>query len=268
MQYVSFGNDKQADLNLYVCGRDENLPPGARFGPAIRDSYIIECCTGGYGSVIINGIEFPLKRGDCAILLPGDAVIHTASETEPRCGVWCGVKGMKINRYLHAAGIDSKHPYAAPAAFQSVTEQVEALLAMQADNDPGADLRRGAHIHMLFGEIMRYASKTTDSDLYIEKALHIIETRYCERINVADIASELGLERCYFSTLFRQKTGDSPHNFLTKFRIKRACTLLHDMHFPISEVAYAVAIEPQNFARVFKKVMGMLPTEYIQKKAD
>ena len=45
------------------CHREEDLAPGARFGPVIRDVYIFECCTEGKGSVIINEKEFSIRKG-------------------------------------------------------------------------------------------------------------------------------------------------------------------------------------------------------------
>lgn len=262
MKYEVLGNDKQSDLNLYICGKDENLTPGIKYGPVIRDSYIIESCTGGYGSVIINGTEFPVSDGDCVILLPGDVIIHTADDNKPRCGVWCAVKGIKIASYLKLAGITSKTPYAPKEAFHAVTKQIEKLIDMEDDNDIGSDLRREAHIHFLFGEILRHVKKGSENNLYTQKALHIIEMRYGDNLSIASIADELGLERCYFSTIFKQSTGKTPHSYLSELRIKKACALLTDCTLSVSEVAQAVGIEPVNFSRVFKKYTGMLPTNY------
>ena len=49
--------------SLLFSGRDDDLNPGDTYGPVIRDCYIIECCTGGYGSLIIGEKEFELKEG-------------------------------------------------------------------------------------------------------------------------------------------------------------------------------------------------------------
>lgn len=262
MKYEKHTSDKHADLNLIICGRDENLKPGVKYGPVIRDSYIIECCTNGFGSVIINGLEFPIKKGDCVILFPGDVIIHTADNIKPRSGVWCGVYGMKIGSYLSSAGISSTSPYLPKQIFGVINEQIENMLGMKSDSDPGADLRREACIHIMFGELMRYAKKETDTDVYIQKAMQIMEIRYGENIGVNDIAGELGLERCYFSTLFKHSTGRTPYSYLTELRINKACTLLSDKRLSVSETAHAVGIEAMNFARVFKRYTGVLPTEY------
>lgn len=260
--YERFGDEKQAELNLYFCGRDENLHPGAKYGPVIRDAYIVECCTGGYGSIIINWREFPVSGGMCYILRPGDVVIHTAAETEPRSGVWCAVKGNAIEHYLRAAGISSEAPFAPKEAFAAITEEIEQILKLESDTDSGAELRRNAHLHMLFGELMRYAPKETQGSRYVRKAIHMMEMHYSEHLTVQNIAEELGLERCYFSNLFSKSTGQTPHAYLSKLRIHRACMLLGEDELTIAEIARAVGIEPISFARVFREKTGMLPGQY------
>lgn len=267
MKYESFGKHKQMDLNLCICGRDENLKPGVRYGPVIRDLYIIECCTGGYGSAIINGKEFPVKKGDCIILMPGDIIIHTADEVEPRSGVWCGISGIKVASYLKTLGITSQSPYAPKEAFEKVTEYIDILTKMKQENDAGADLRRSAYVHLLFGEMLSRTKKVTAGSEYVQKAISIMETNYANNLSVTEIASELGLERCYFSTVFVQETGKTPHSYLNEIRIKKACTLIEIGEHSINEIATATGIEPVNFSRVFKKYTGKLPREY-NKKAD
>ena len=42
------------------CTKETNVG-GPVYGPVIRDVYLFECCTGGRGSVIINGQEFPFQ---------------------------------------------------------------------------------------------------------------------------------------------------------------------------------------------------------------
>lgn len=262
MKFESFGKYKQTDLNLYICNKDENLKPGIRYGPVIRDLYIVECCTGGYGSAIINGKEFPVKNGDCIILLPGDVIVHVADDKVPRRGVWCGINGMKIASYVKTLGITSNSPYAPPQAFKKITEHIEKLIELKSENDAGADLRRSAQIHMMFGEMLRYTKKTPDNNEYVLKAVNIMETKYAEDLSISDIANELGLERCYFSTVFAKETGRTPHSYLNEMRIKKACTLIEIGGLSISEIATATGIEPANFSRVFKNYTGILPREY------
>ena len=64
----------------------ERASKGGSFGPVIRSVYILECCTGGQGHIIINGQRFPVQEGCCYALLPGDAVTHYNSDEQPRQG--------------------------------------------------------------------------------------------------------------------------------------------------------------------------------------
>ena len=266
MLYEHFVKEHREEPVVCHSGRDENLEPGIKFGPVIRDIYIVECCTGGFGSVIINGIEFPVKKGDCYFLFPGDTVIHTASETYPREGVWCAMDGLQIGSVLHKAGITSTAPFAPADAFSDITSAVSRVVDMREENDAGADLRRTALIYTVLGSLMRYTSATSDKNIWVKNAIGIMETEYHESITVEDIAFEIGLDRSYFSTLFKARTGKTPHAYLTSLRIKKACTLMQDKGLSVSEAASSVGLDARNFARLFKKETGYTPRAFFKNK--
>ncbi len=263
MKQEIFGNQKQADLNLYHIGQDKGVAPGRVYGPLIRDFYVIECCTQGEGVNVVNGREYSFHAGDCFVSFPGDVIIHKTCGKEERKGFFCCVKGLKIHSYLLAAGIDTEHPFVPPEAVPRVLELLKKVYAMHRENDAGAELRRNACINEIFGEILRYAVKSVDSDVYVQRAIKIIETRYGEKISVAGLAKDIGLDRCYFSTLFRKTMGVPPQRYIAEYRIKRACSLLTGSALPISESAAAVGIvPPENFSRAFKTLLGVTPGQY------
>lgn len=245
-------------LELYWVGREEPNPRPCSFGPVIRDTYVVECCTGGHGSVIINGQEFPVGSGDCYVLLPGDTVIHTNHPQQPRQGVWCAVYGLQVGSWLTRAGIDSLHPYAPPEAFQPITALVEQLHYLQQASDPGAGLRRTACLYALFGALLSHSRGGSDKNEAIRRALGYLQTHYHTPISVSRLAAEAGLERSYFSTLFRAQTGLTPHRYLTRLRLEKACALMAQ-GCTVREAAEAVGIPPENFSRLFKRQLGKTP---------
>ena len=265
MLYEHFIKEHKEEPTICHCGRDENLQPGIRFGPVIRDIYIVECCTAGFGSVIINGNEFPIKKGDCYFLFPGDTIIHTADETYPREGVWCAMDGLGIGAVLRKAGITSTSPFANPDAFCEITDAVNKIVDMREENDGGADLRRASLVYAVLGALMKHTSAISDKNIWVKRAVGIMETNYHESITVEDIASQTGLDRSYFSTLFKEQTGKTPHAYLTSLRIKKACTLMEQEDLSVSEAAQSVGLDPRNFARLFKKETGKTPKEYMKK---
>ena len=250
---------------VLYCEKETDLPPGATFGPIVRTVYIFETCITGSGSVIINGKEFPVKVGDCYILLPGDTVIHTADTVNPRQGIWCAVGGIAVGRYLKKAGITSSTPFASPEAFNELYSCLERMLESWDSQESGRGLKMTGYIYEFLSILFKNKRMQASGDEWIDKALGIIESRYSELYTVSDIADATGLERAYFSTLFKSKIGLSPHEYLTSFKLKKAKTLLEDTSASVGSIAESVGIPQENFARVFKKEFGITPLGYRKK---
>lgn len=262
MIYERYVYEQREEPIVYMSERDIDIAPGARFGPVIRDLYVLECCTDGYGSVIVNGREFPVEPGCCFFLLPGDEVSYKTGTEQPRSDIWCAFDCLQAGRILAQAGITSQNPYAPRELFDEIMQQVEQLVRMKGEPDPGADLRRASHIYAVLGALLRFAPSAANKNLWVQKAVGIIETQYHKHISVKEIADAVGLDRSYFSTLFREQTGMTPHAYLNTLRIKKACTLMEQHKLTIAAVAEEVGLDYRNFARIFKKVTGNTPGEY------
>ena len=247
-----------------VCfsGVDSDLAPGATCGPITRDIYIIECNTSGFGSVIINGREFPVRPRDCYILLPGDTITHTASLHNPRRGVWIAADGLSVGRALNQAGITSENPYAPPELFDALTAEIKAICDMHDDTDSGAEFRKSGHLYEFLGLLLKSAPAQGSAD-WLTRVIGHIETYYYEPLSVSELAKTAHLERSYFSVRFKKEMGISPHAYLTATRIRKSCELLRKTNCPIAEAAELVGIDPINFSRIFKRETGLSPKQYI-----
>lgn len=243
----------------------DDPPAGARYGPVIRDIYLLECCESGYGSVIINGQEFPIGPGDCYALLPGDAVIHTTATKNPRRGIWCAVDGLALGRYLKAAGITSEKPFAAKDVFSEAYKWMQQMLSQTELSGGGSSLLQTACVYGILGTMLQ-GKTAADKESLVEKAIGLMETNYPDPLNVGYLARQVGLARAYFSTLFKEQTGLAPYQYLTALRIRKSCCLLVDEpDRSVAEIAELVGLDPRNFARFFKKEMSQTPLEYRHK---
>jgi AraC-like DNA-binding protein len=259
MIYERFAEERREEPFLYYCDRDNRIPAGVHYGPVIRDIYIIECCTEGGGGIVINGREHPLSAGDCFFLLPGDTVTHITDA--PRSGAWCAVDGSAMEKALMAAGITSEHPFAPREAFADILHAIERMLSMREETDPGVEWRRTACLYEILGCLLR-AGREPSGHSSVQKAIGLMESCYHTPLTVGEIASRVGLERAYFSTLFKAETGSTPHAYLSALRIRKACTLLRETNTPISAVAEAVGLDTGNFARLFRALTGVTPSCY------
>ena len=72
--------------------------------------------------------------------------------------------------------------------------------------------------------------------------LSFIEQHYSEDISIEDISSSCGLNRSYFSKVFRDTMGESPQGFLLHYRMARAAQLLTESRLPISTISTMATI--------------------------
>lgn len=245
---------------LYTCEEDKPKP-GGKFGPHIRNIYLLELCTQGCGSVVINGCEFPIRPGDGYLLFPGDRVTHITDKDNPRRGYSCVLGGMSLGKFAAEMGITSSQPYIPRQAVDEVAEYMKQLTEDSSPDDPGKELRRLARVYDMLGAMLRYAGKPNRDD-WTERILGLIEARYNEPITVQWLAQQVSMERSYFSVRFKEKTGYAPGSYLTAVRVEKACILLCETNEPIAEVASAVGLDTRNFARIFKQRIGKTPRQY------
>lgn len=108
----------------------------------------------------------------------------------------------------------------------------------------------------------------TDSIVHSQKDVikEYIDRNYKKDISAKDVAGILGYSDVYFSKVFKQLFDDNFINYLTKIRIDRAKLLLKDVSFNIKEVGKSVGYADSNyFTKVFKRSIGMSPSEYRSK---
>ena len=92
---------------------------------------------------------------------------------------------------------------------------------------------------------------------------------YPFHISVDSIADELHMNRFYLMRLFKQETGCTINEFLTRYRIEMACEFLKCRECSISEAGANAGYPDSNyFCKVFKKQTGLLPSEYRSRQSQ
>lgn len=88
---------------------------------------------------------------------------------------------------------------------------------------------------------------------------HLDDTDY----NVDQLARDVALSRTNLYNKLRNMLGISPADFIRNVRLKRAAQLLSTSTASVSEISERVGFAtPRNFSVSFKKMFGVLPSEY------
>ncbi|MFC5406246.1 AraC family transcriptional regulator [Cohnella soli] len=67
----------------------------------------------------------------------------------------------------------------------------------------------------------------------------------------------------HFHRLFKEQTGNTPHEYLTKLRMEKGALLLLGTKLPVQEIAYACGYEDSKyFSRLFRQYEKFSPMQY------
>ena len=99
-------------------------------------------------------------------------------------------------------------------------------------------------------------------------AMEYIRAHYMEQeLSLNDICSYLNISTSYFSTIFKEATGGTFLEFLSRIRMEKTKELLEQTTLKNYEIAEMVGFsDPHYFSISFKKMTGKTPTEYAREK--
>jgi len=116
-------------------------------------------------------------------------------------------------------------------------------------------------VEVFISSIQHHQSKI--SNIVIQKASDYIAHNYAKPLTLEELADYVHLNPSYLSTLFSQTTGSSFKSHLNIVRIEKSKNLLTSTDYSLIEIANAVGFQDYSyFSKVFKKHIGMLPSQY------
>lgn len=175
-----------------------------------------------------------------------------------------------LPRYLHLR-LEQNRSH----AFQSVLD----LLAAETAQPGIASSRLISCLYesLLVYAIRAFASGSTApprgwlaalSDKHLSRAIGAMHSGIERSWSVALLAREARMSRSAFALKFRTVLGQTPLEYLTRWRMYKAGAMIRSDHMSFSGVASAVGYGSESsFSRVFRREMGIAPREYRRKCA-
>lgn len=107
-----------------------------------------------------------------------------------------------------------------------------------------------------------------DQNRRLLRARDAMDAAYAEPLDVAQLAAIAHVSSAHFIRIFKATFGETPHRYLQRRRIERACALLRDTDQPVTEICLAVGFTSlSTFTRTFGAVVGETPTAHRQRAA-
>ncbi|MFF2017336.1 response regulator [Paenibacillus sp. NPDC058177] len=97
----------------------------------------------------------------------------------------------------------------------------------------------------------------------IHKVRTMIDQNYDQPITINSLSDQVYLSPNYLRSIFKDKTGMTIHDYLTRIRLDKAKELLSDGSLKIQDIAQRVGYESTSyFISLFLKNQGVTPNEY------
>ncbi|CAI6083714.1 AraC family transcriptional regulator [Cohnella sp. JJ-181] len=256
--------------NLYVS--DIGYFPHARHHYRERsdgcDAHIVIYCAEGAGWVEQDGKMSPLSERQLAVVPAGTPHRYGASEDKPWSIYWFHLRGEQaaaLLRLYNLGGVPVTVPIGLQAHFLESFERCYGLLA-----DKPYSLPVQVHVSQTLGQLLgaiglgtggtsRHRKREED----LERATRYMNDHLHATITLPRLAAHTGLSRQHLIYLFKQETGFPPIDYYLRLKMQRAGQLLSLTGMSIKEIAADVGFaDPYYFSRMFKKLMGVSPSEY------
>ncbi|MFH8252985.1 helix-turn-helix domain-containing protein [Microbacterium sp. B2969] len=245
------------------------FPRASRHGrvrPRGAEELIIIVCAEGRGEISVGGRALELGRGEAVAIRPHAPHSYRADAAEPWSIWWLHVQGAEADGFCNDI-CDAGRAYARIALRDplSATDAIRDVIARMEADATTAGLYEAAGaawrlLAVLAADRLRGPAETGDRIQLIVEHLR----RHPEQpVRVGELARAANLSVSHFSALFSAATGSSVVDFARGIRIARARELLRTTDHPVAAIATQVGYpDPFYFARQFKRVTGVSPTEF------
>ena len=117
---------------------------------------------------------------------------------------------------------------------------------------------------ILLSRFLRSArQRMLSQDIRIQHALMYIHSHLEQKIALDTLAAETCMSKDHFIRIFKQTTGVTPANYITRRKLERAEVLLTTTEIPVKNIATELGYDDISyFVRVFHKHSNMTPQEY------
>lgn len=253
------------DIDIYMNNIDfliiNKISPIYRAGNAIaphrHGDIEIHLITSGHGFMEVEGERFPVKENCFIISFPGE--LHRLITADDcvflsQYLAFCKVPNCEMLQFLRDNYRTGKICFDGNEMFAKAERMWNS----------GDRILKAAAEYSLTAFVLAHSStvEQLSLDAYIEKAREYMRRHVAEKISLTDISRHVGLEKSYFSRLFKRKTGETPLRFFM-FRKIELCKAMLNSGRLNSEVAQATGFADEfHFSRTFKKITGMSPRLY------
>lgn len=250
----------------------EKCSSGHRFGPNLREHYILHYVTKGRGSYTVGNSTYSLEKGDFFLIRPNELIDYQANKEDPWEYYWLGFSGEKVDALLSVNGIGKKDYIGKVHKKEFLQSKLEDFLKVDFFDD-----RKKFKIQSDFFDIFSFFTifkEEIEAERHVHKRkqyresfiLYVENYYYREDLTINEISKSMYLNPSYFSQIIKEELGLTALEYLNQYRMNKASMLLTTTALSIDEISQAVGYQNRHsFSRAFKRKFECTPTAYREK---
>ena len=221
--------------------------------PRNVNTYELEYFNDLKGIAVINGKEYPIKKGAVLFAKPGDIRYSHLPFS-------CKFLHFNITDKSLINAVESIPSFFSVSNPKATEETLSNIIALVYSANQFDNITASAE---LISFLHKLSNEKIEKPTVISLAKAFIEQNYKENISVGEISSACNVSPAYLHKIFKNTLGITPGNYLLSIRISVAQNLLVNTHQSLIEIAFNCGFNSQSyFSDCFKKYVGITPKDF------
>ena len=211
----------------------------------------------GKGALEVDGMKYSLTQNS-VILLPPNTQMKYCTEQKTAFWefYWLNLVGERMLSIASRLWRDNRYFVRSISLSERLFENIM--------KETSSELERSALVGEIIDRILSEAVfNTSQKRSPVDHILSYMQDHYTEQIDLSGISKRFFISQNQIIRVVSERTGYTPHEYLTRLRLNKACELLQFTAAPIMDIGRAVGYSNNShFSAVFRRIYGISPAEY------
>lgn len=270
------GTDYKKNDIFFVESMGENLPCAEYLVERVREKtdtksfYVFEYVRSGKGHIECDGKKYTVGKGDFYFLNRLHSHYYYSDKEDPYSKIWINVGGRLLDGLVNAYGLTD-------GAIVVPNSSTEPIFEELAKRIVGADVENADETmtdcaklvcDLVITAATEYRRVQRSTVSTVERIKDYIDSGLSYNVSLDDIAQHFFLNKSYIISIFSEKYGYTPKQYILQRKMAAARTMLEENMYSIAEISDILNFSSsQHFSSLFKKKEGISPDEYRRNNA-
>lgn len=234
-----------------------------------KSIYVLEYVLSGKGHIECDGKKLTVQKGDFYFLNRLHSHLYYSDHDDPYSKIWVNVSGRLLDGVVNAYGL-TDGAIVIPNSntltyFEKLRDKLRDVSVANSDEVMTDCAKIVCEMLITAATEHRKVQRATVSTA--ERIKDYIDSGLSYNVTLDDIAQHFYLNKSYIISIFSDKYGFTPKQYILQRKMQAACSMLEDDLYSIAEIADVLNFSSsQHFSSSFKKKLGISPDEYRRNK--